>query len=246
MTMNKICPADGEPCEVVELLSQYLEEVPEEASIWECLPCDRCRVGLKTIRHLKGTRLGRHERRILLIAAGPREHPKRIAREEETRSAYEALQRARRKLERAGLLEGTSESPIRVRLTPAGQALRLALPKLLESGNPIRWTPGRLQSISESLGSQKADFLFLYFIETLKEKAERWGRHLERVSRVDKALGERFGDLKRAADTVLGTIEARQKDRWGQTQEWLRVRKMESSSRNPDPSGLPTGHTSTP
>ena len=89
-------------------------------------------------------------------------------------------------------------------LTPAGQAVRLALPKPLESGGPIRWTPERLQTVSESLGSQKADFLFLYFIETLKEKAKRWGQHLERVSRVDRALGERFEDLKRAADTVLG------------------------------------------
>jgi hypothetical protein len=210
----------------VEVLSQYLEEVPEEASIWDCLPCDRCRVGLKTIRHLKGTRLGRHERRILLSAAGSEEHPKRIAPENETRAAYEALQRARRKLQRAGLLRGTDDNPIRVRLTPAGQAVRLALSKLLESGKPIRWTPERLQAISDSLGSQKADYLFLYFIETLKEKAERWGQYLERVSRVDRALGERFGNLKRAADTVLDTIEARKRDRLGQTQEWLRARNM--------------------
>jgi hypothetical protein len=235
MTEKKTCPADGEPCEVVELLSEYLEEVPEEDSIWECLPCDRCRVGMKTIRNLKGTRLGRHERRILLTAARPEEHPRRIAPENETRSAYEALQRARRKLEGAGLLKGTDDNPIRVRLTPAGHAVRLALPKSLESGKPIRWTPDRLHTISRSLGSQKADFLFLYFIETLKEKAKRWGQHLERVSRVDRALGERFGDLKKAADTVLDTIEARQKDRWGQTQEWLRGGKVGPRPRNRDP-----------
>ena len=138
---SKRCPVGGEPCEVVALLSEYLEEVPQEASIWECLPCSRCRVGLQAIHGLKGTRLGRHERRILLEAAPPEAHPKRIAPEDESRSSYEALQRARRKLHGAGLLEVTTEAPVRIRLTPAGQALLSTLRKPLEAGKPIRWTP---------------------------------------------------------------------------------------------------------
>jgi hypothetical protein len=225
MSSEKPCPADGEPCHVVALISRYLEEVPEEEAIWKCLPCKRCRVGLHAIQRLKGTRLGRHERRILLSATGPEEHPKRIAPESETRSAYEALQRARRKLDGAGLIEATEETPIRIRLSPAGRALLLELQNHLEVGKPLRWTPERLEAIAEALGSQDADFLFLYFIERLKDKADRWGKHMHRISRADSALGKKFRELKRAADTVLSTIEARQKDRWDQAQAWLEERE---------------------
>ncbi|MGD2123400.1 MAG: hypothetical protein PVJ76_16730 [Gemmatimonadota bacterium] len=235
MTNEKLCPADHEPCHVVALVSHHLEEVPEEEAIWECLPCSRCRVGLSTIRDLKGTRLGRHERRILLSSAGPDEHPKRIAQEAETRSAYEALQRARRKLEGAGLIEVTEETPVRIRLSPAGHALRQEIREYLEDGKPIRWTPARLKSVAKALGSQDADFLFLYFIETLKDKAERWGKHLDRISRVDPALGERFRALKNAADTVLGTIEDRQKERWDQVQAWLEARWAEENDAGSGP-----------
>jgi hypothetical protein len=235
MTEEKLCPADYEPCHVVALVSGYIGEVPEQESIWECLPCNRCRVGLSTIRDLKGTRLGRHERRILLSAAGPEQHPKRIAPEAESRSAYEALQRARRKLEGARIIEVTEETPVRVRLSPAGQAVRQELRGHFEAGKPVRWTQERLASIARALGPQDADFLFLYFIETLKEKAERWGLHLDRISRVDPALGERFRKLKEAADTVLGTIKARQKERWDQVQTWLEERRAEENDAQNSP-----------
>jgi hypothetical protein len=83
------------------------------------LPCGSCRKGERDARNLAGLRLGKHERRILLIAppgskCGWRDGPgnptfpcsgKIIYPDGPSRAAEEANRRALRKLERAGLVE---------------------------------------------------------------------------------------------------------------------------------------------
>ncbi len=127
------CPVDRRPCEVLgPLHGSMVEElgydggaqVAENAKKYG-LPCGSCRKGERDARNLPGLRLGKHERRILLLAPpgskcgwrageGRPTFPgwgKIIYPEGPSRAAEEANRRALRKLEHAGLVELSREAP---------------------------------------------------------------------------------------------------------------------------------------
>lgn len=188
------CHVDGRPCEVVEsfarpLCSELLQSRRLGKSVVEKLTptvlrqrfkdavalvqgdlaCRRCRWGEAQARALPGTRLGKHERRILLAAT---KNASVIAPPDSTRSAAEAQHRAARCLAEAGLVWlGWEEFEKRVRdprrdhpfwadgkvcvwkdkmrcstffrrsigLTPLGEAVRERFRAELATGRPIRW-----------------------------------------------------------------------------------------------------------
>ncbi len=101
---------------------------------------------------LKGLKLGRLERRILLCASPPYEKPTTDLTRSETRSAKESWLRAVRKLVRYGLIgksfieldkkpwEGRGDNIVAaVCLTVLGEAVVTALRPELEAGTPLRW-----------------------------------------------------------------------------------------------------------
>ena len=150
MTVFHICPVDQRPCEVLALSQGFPEEMEVFEAVedlWALLPCQRCREGEKTVQSLLGTRLGRHERRILLEAPSNVEKPVHLEPEADTRSAEEALLRAMRKLEASGLVERTwvggkkyePQSKMAVRRTVPGDWVVSLIKHPLLTGAAIRW-----------------------------------------------------------------------------------------------------------
>ncbi len=131
-TTSYACPVDSRPCVVLEpLQARMLEDLgaEEAASLVQDaanygLPCGSCRKGAQDARNLSGSRLGKHERRILLFAppgskCGWRDGPGNptfhgagmvVYPEGPSRAAEEANRRALRKLEGAGLVELSRDS----------------------------------------------------------------------------------------------------------------------------------------
>jgi hypothetical protein len=126
-TTSYACPVDSQPCVVLEPLQARMHEdlgAQEAASLVQDaanygLPCGSCRKGAQDARNLSGSRLGKHERRILLFAppgskcgwrdrsGSPTFHGAGMVvyPEGPSRAAEEANRRALRKLEGAGLVE---------------------------------------------------------------------------------------------------------------------------------------------
>jgi hypothetical protein len=124
-TTSYACPVNGNPCVVLEPLRERMvtdlgqdgaADLTEDAVKYG-LPCGSCDVGERDARNLRGVRLGKHERRILLSAppgskvgyrAGRRDEmvqPKIIYPDGPSRSDEEANRRALKKLEADGLIE---------------------------------------------------------------------------------------------------------------------------------------------
>lgn len=119
------CWVDGMPCEVVSPFLSRLQDATGDAlatlaPYTRRLPCGRCRGAGKAAGGLRGHRLGRHARDILLRAA---ENPDGVIVAEEgiTRAMQEARLRAARSLDALGLIvrrwrtqERTVERPLYV------------------------------------------------------------------------------------------------------------------------------------
>lgn len=121
------CPVDGGSCVILKPLhARMVDELGHDrtAKLVEDahrygLPCGSCRKGGQDARNLAGLRLGKHERRILLVSppgskcgyrdgAGEPAFPgwgRIVYPDGPSRAAEEANRRALRKLERAGLVE---------------------------------------------------------------------------------------------------------------------------------------------
>jgi hypothetical protein len=148
-----VCPADGRTCEVVHAT---------DLGYLKLLPCMRCRVMERAASELRGARVGKHERRLLLAAASPspratwpyegegtpvRPIPPQSGFESvpALRSAEENTRQAMRRLREKGLL--WVRSPLRVSAgqrslawrTPLGEHVARAYDKELRNGAPIRW-----------------------------------------------------------------------------------------------------------
>jgi hypothetical protein len=95
------CWVDSNPCEVLEFVHHPVASA-EAKEISALLPCDRCRAAEKITL---GQRLGRHQRRLLLLAPTPSNEPKIVPPAEGQPSAREAHRRAIRQLSRARLLD---------------------------------------------------------------------------------------------------------------------------------------------
>jgi len=182
------CGHDGEPCEVAELFKNtLLEELSRERGIPVTgqpmktapdgftelvdavsreLPCEWCRATEKAIARLSRVRLGKHERRILLVAPSNGKY-ETIEPDGESRSAAEANRRAMRELNSAGLLHLTwqgVEIPTRqyaygapvhrtyrksaVRLSPLGAAVVDRLKETLQDAGRIRWADHQVELIA--------------------------------------------------------------------------------------------------
>ncbi len=125
------CRVDGGSCVILEPLhARMVDEfgrdgtakLVEDAHRYG-LPCGSCRKGGQDARNLAGLRLGKHERRILLVSppgskCGWRDGPgeptfpscgRIVYPDGPSRAAEEANRRALRKLERAGLVELSRE-----------------------------------------------------------------------------------------------------------------------------------------
>lgn len=169
------CHVDQKPCEVVDLFAGDLAAVDPEDQTWNLLPCQRCRDGDQAALRLEGTRLGRHERRVLLEARPSGGSPGPLPPEDDSRSSHEALQRAIRKLEKHGLVErswvggGKWEAGSRmvVGRTALGDAVTLYLRRLLLTRSPIRWR-NYLGAIRRRARIRSPELLLLEFRRALE------------------------------------------------------------------------------
>lgn len=152
--MNKyICSINKEECDVVVNTPDVCGESLSEKVLQRLLPCSNCRKGEDDARVLSGVRLGKHERRILLLAPGPGEELTVIDPEDAERATEESHRRAIRKLAGIGLLSlikrmvntSTRSNSKRngyrtnARLSPLGQAVVNRVRTELTEGKPIRW-----------------------------------------------------------------------------------------------------------
>jgi hypothetical protein len=163
------CWVDKEPCPVVaaveasivRALRDYYADpkasfyggapcpMHVEHGLRHYLACGKCpRPAKSDVGELAGLRLGAHERRLLLGAPLPHEQAAHLKPPADGRSAYEAHQRARRSLEKRGLLHWypaghyghpEADGSILSRLSPLGAAVVEVCRAELESGRRIRW-----------------------------------------------------------------------------------------------------------
>lgn len=129
------CWVDRNPCEVLEFAHHPVDPAAAR-EISSLLPCDRCRAAEAVTQ---GKRLGRHQRRLLLLAPKPSDRPKIVTAAEDRPSTVEAHRRAIRALSHARLLDltrqdvqveilrgysGPLEEGIRHLPDPSGKSLR--------------------------------------------------------------------------------------------------------------------------
>ena len=150
------CWVNGSVCEVIGLLdcsSISLRYVTDDL-----LPCSRCKAAERAVSQLRGQKLGRHQRGILLGARRPAEPPAPLPQLDSTHSAQVAHTRALRGLEALGLIEltwcrqrdesGRMRRLRAARLTPVGAAIVDEYRDPLSDGSRLRWSTTRLLSRS--------------------------------------------------------------------------------------------------
>jgi len=157
--------------------------------VTDCLPCHRCREAEQAVESLRRTRLGKHERNILLYSPGP-EAPSGAILDPglSTHSDRETYLRAVRKLARAGLIDagrrlvrmetsgrrddGTPVSRAyahrTLRQTELGALVVAHYRREMESGRPIRWER-HLDAICQQARSP-TDALLGLFSEALEQE----------------------------------------------------------------------------
>ncbi|CAN5767069.1 hypothetical protein BH23CHL2_BH23CHL2_24970 [soil metagenome] len=138
------CWVDGEPCEVLSLFGGLSYPVGDDVAA--CLPCRWCRQATRDAHRLAGVRLGKHERRILLLAPPPNddERPEWLSKSQVIepadagRASDEAHRRAIRKLAEHGLVE-MARNKVEKRISDprAGQFMRNQYNP--EDGKWYRW-----------------------------------------------------------------------------------------------------------
>ncbi len=171
--MHHVCHVDGTPCEVVRSVrsriprkrgraAMRLQEALEQVS--DCLPCDRCREAAAHCQALRGTRLGKHERNILLYAPGPEYSQGAILDPVlKTHAERETYLRAIRKLGRAGLLR------------VGRRLLKLSTSRVREDGKSVTRSYAHKTMQLTELGKTVREF---YKEEMENERPIRWKRHL--------------------------------------------------------------------
>jgi hypothetical protein len=185
------CWVDDQPCEVIAPFHARIAN-PKDASVVErCLPCCHCRAAEAAIADLP--RLGHHERTILVGAA--REDGHVLELDDRTRAQAEAVRRAARRLNEAGLV-WLGTAPVAVET----KAVYRSDP-WLRGQRILRRYPRRSVTLSP-LGRAVVDLLGG---DLLPGKRVRWERHrrtlLERVRRPLPTLIDQFvEDVTSAAE----------------------------------------------
>ncbi len=157
-----MCDIDHKQCDTIHKLSHKLDYYLNGKSydksklvntVAEYLPCWYCKKTIeKEVSDLSNVRLGKHERRILLLAPSPESDSEIIEPGEPGLRAYESHLRAIRKLEKFGFLWKSRKKRRRVavRLSPFGYAITKRLTKELQKRNPIRWAKFKEDLIIEA------------------------------------------------------------------------------------------------
>jgi PAS domain-containing protein len=157
-----MCDIDQKQCDAIHQLSDkldiYLSGKAYDKNkllntISEYLPCWYCKKTIQNeVQNLSNVRLGKHERRILLLAPAPESDSEIIEPGEPGLRAYESHLRAIRKLEKFGFLWKSRKKRRRVavRLSPLGYAITKRLNKELQKRNPIRWAKFKNDLITEA------------------------------------------------------------------------------------------------
>ncbi len=164
------------------------------------------------IAGLTGLRLGKHERRTLLAAPGPKAWPPQIIVPlGASRATGEGIRRAARRLHRAGLLTlfwRSEENPPfdrkrAVRLTPLGQALVERLHGRIAAGETIRWTAKLRSALLKAVRQDTTDLLAGFRSNVEKSRdAQHLGAGL--ASRVGNAEGaKRAKERASSLDALL-------------------------------------------
>ena len=196
------CKVDGQPCAVAELVVASLGEPGTTGALdlmsafekfGDCLPCMRCREVGAAIDKLPTTRLGMHERNILLYAPGPHAKAGAILDPSlSTHSDRETYLRAIRKLARIGLLEAGRR---RVRLSTGGVRL---------DGTAIARTYVHRTLKQTGLGALVVEH---YREEMESGRAIRWERHIGAIRKRAVLVGlELVGECVRAVEVRLGRL----------------------------------------
>ncbi len=161
-TEKMLCDIDQKVCRPMELISYKLAKlfnnIPFDKDkillvISKYLPCSYCNKAVKLeVENFSNVRLGKHERRVLLLAPSPDSDFEIIEQGESGLRAYESHLRAIRKLEKFRFLYKSRKKRRRVavRLTPLGHSIVKLLDKKLEKGNPIRWSKFKSDLIKEA------------------------------------------------------------------------------------------------
>jgi hypothetical protein len=150
------CPHTRAPCPAMQkLLGHAAEAGGVSATDWvtRITPCGSCRIAFEAKRAaLRGRRLGRREREVLLGAA--RSDAFAVTGHGMAKAKNAARRRAAQSLVRAGLVASVNvngpsdEEPgvpahlarATVELTPMGRYVLAAYGRYIETGKPIRWT----------------------------------------------------------------------------------------------------------
>jgi hypothetical protein len=143
------CPHAAAPCPALKTLLGHSLVVSEEARAWSrrLAPCASCRIDYGArVRALKGLRLGKREREILIGATAQEVFV--VTAPGMTRPVSAARRRAAQTLTRAGLVAGaaangaaSSNGQVRaaVALTPLGLYVLAAYGRFIEAAKPVRW-----------------------------------------------------------------------------------------------------------
>ena len=149
-TDKMICEVDQKFCDPIQSVSNKLSKYISNSNtlnntlkaISKDLPCPHCKKVIQTqVDSLSNVRLGKHERRILLLAPPPGGDYEVIEPPEGGIRINESHLKAIRKLTKIGLItrKRTKQRRLAVLLTPMGNAISKRLNKELKKRNPIRW-----------------------------------------------------------------------------------------------------------
>lgn len=171
-----VCPVDARSCEVADAVGERClrpgsrptaRMVQAFVHAAPCLACMRCRKADVQVQQLMGTRLGKHERNILMYSPSPQAGAGAILDPELSSHAdRETYLRAVRKLARVGLIDVDTRL---VRISTAG---------LRKDGTPV------VRSYAHrTLQQTELAAIVVAFFRTDLETGRpiRWARHLEAI-----------------------------------------------------------------
>lgn len=144
------CPHTAAPCPALKNLLGHSRLVSEEARSWSqrLAPCASCRIDFAArARALKGLRLGKREREILVGAAA--QEVLVVTAPGMARAMSASRRRAAQSLARAGLVSNAAtpsngaaaggQARAAVALTPLGLYVLAAYGRFVEAGQAVRW-----------------------------------------------------------------------------------------------------------
>lgn len=205
-----VCHVDQRPCEIAAEITPHLRAgrgLPLLEEFAEGLPCSACRACAMAAGELRGQRLGRRERDVLLRAAPPDAiEGAPVVAERATRAEAEATLRALRTLHRRGLVTyGRGARGERtVWRSPLGGELVFQYGAEFASGDRVRWDMRVVNAAN--IARRSVPELLVRFGDHLRAVL---GDAKEHVERADVFANEDASAIDRARELLRAVEDAK-------------------------------------